>query len=186
MTFFLAIVNIFVFLAFVTFSIVPVLIQLFIHPFSVVLVYSYYLAVHVLFFTVVFLLTFLWKKTGLYTISLRLSLLLMLPTAVIVCIAIISFPFAALYQIITSGSLSDNQVVAAAASLLPSLIVTSPLLLLKNRLIPILTAPEDEKQEEEDAEDDDVVEEGTESRERKGSSELDKEGEGGIQTLKVM
>ena len=185
-TFFLAIINIFVFLTIATFSIAPVLIQLFIHPYSIVLVYSYYLSSHVFLFTVAFIVTFLWKKKGQYAPKLQLCSLLMLPNIALMCLAIMTVPFTALYQIIISGSLSNNETVLVVASLLPSFIITSPLLLLKNRLIAIFTDPEDEEQKVE--EDDDAVDEGRESRERggRGESELDKKREGRMQTLKVV
>ena len=70
--FILTIINIFVFLAIVSSSIVPILIQFFIHLYCVVLVYGYYFAAHAYIYstTCAFFVTFPWKKTRLHTMSL--------------------------------------------------------------------------------------------------------------------
>ena len=63
----------------------------------------------------------------------------------------ITTPFASLYQLLVSGSFSDNPLILAGASLLPTVILSSPLIwAFKQKLLPrFLDIDEEEEDEEE-------------------------------------
>ena len=156
MIIFLPFVTIFTFLAIVIFSVIPLILQLFVYPFRIFAAYSFFFAAFVLFYLVVFIVTYVWKRKGIKNASARLCLLLMLPTVILLFIFMIIIPFISLYQILTSGSLSNNPIVLGAVSLLPSLLLSSPIVwVLKNRIIPKFIEAEEN-----------AVEEGEEEEER--------------------
>ena len=159
---FLPFTTIFTFLAITIFSVIPLILQLFVYPFRIFAAYSFFFAAFFLFYLVVFVVTFVWKRKGIKNASARLCLLLMLPTVILLFLAMINIPFISLYRILTSGSLSNNPVVLGAVSLLPSFLLSSPIVwILKNRIIPKFIEAEEHEEEEEEG-----VEEDREERER--------------------
>ena len=119
------------------FFLIPLSLQLIVYPFRVLGLCSFILAIFALFYIVVFLVTFLWKRTGIRNASARVCLLLMLPTVTLLLIGMVSIPYTIIYILVVSGSLSDNSVVVGAVSVLPPLILSSPLVYsMKNWIIP--------------------------------------------------
>ena len=133
-----------------SYSLVPILLQLFLYPFRVIAVYSFALTAFALFSLTAFASTFQWKKqppsTGRHIMYLSAT------TVAIVFILMIFVPFVPLYQLLVTGSFSDNPIILAGASILPSLLLSSPLVwLFRNKLVPrYLEVDEDEEEEEEE------------------------------------
>ena len=134
---FLPFTTIFTFLAIFIFSIIPVLLQALVYPFRILAAYSFFFVNIMLFFMVTFIVNFVWKKKGIKNTSNKLCFLLLLPTVVIILILMINVPFILLYQLLTSGTLTDNPFTLGVISIAPTLILSSPLVwLLKNKIIP--------------------------------------------------
>ena len=134
---FLPFITIFTSLTLVFFSFIPLTLQLIVYPFRVLGLCSLFLAHCILFYIVVFLVTFLWKRTGIRNTSARVCILLMLPTLALLLIGMISIPYTILFIVFNSGGHSDNPVVLGAASILPPLLLSSPLIYtMKKWIIP--------------------------------------------------
>ena len=134
-----------------SYSLIPILLQLFLYPFRVIATYSFALSAFALYTLTAFVVTFLWKEqppsTG------RLIMYLSATTVAVVFILIIFVPFVPLYQLLVSGSFSDNPIILAGASILPSLLLSSPLVwLFRNKLLPRFLEVDEDEQEEEDEE----------------------------------
>ena len=145
--------TVFVSASFVSFSAVPVLLQTFLYPFRIIAAYSFFFAAFAVYALAAFMATFLWKEkpptTG------RLILYISSTTIALTFIFIISLPFVSLYQLLVSGSFSDNPFILFGASVLPSLLLSSPLVwLFKSKLLPrfLEVEEEDESDDESDEE----------------------------------
>ena len=132
-----------------TFSLVPVLLQTLLFPFRIVAAYSFFFAAFVVYFLAVFIATFLWKEKP-PNIG-KLVLYLSSTTIALIFILIISMPFALFYQLLVSGSFSDNPLILFGAFVLPTLLLSRPLVWAKGKLLSRFL----EIDEEEDDDDDD-------------------------------
>ena len=135
--------TVFVSASFVSFSIIPVLLQAFLYPFGIIAIYSYFFAALAVYAMAAFMGTFLWKEkqptTG------RLILYISSTIIALTFIFIISVPFISIYQLLVSGSFSDNPFILFGASVLPSLLLSSPLVwLFKSKLLPRFLEVEEE------------------------------------------
>ena len=136
---FLPFTTIFTTLTLFFFSLIPLMLQMIVYPFRVLGLCSYVLAYFALFYIVVFLVTLFWKRAGIQNTSVRVCFLLILPTVAWLLIGMIHIPYSILYNLLISGSLTDNSIVLGVASLLPSLVLSSPLIyLMRNFIIPKL------------------------------------------------
>ena len=134
-----------------TFSIVPVLLQTFLYPFRIVAAYSFFFVALVIYFLAAFVATFLWKEKP-PNIG-KLILYLSSTTIAIIFILLISVPFVSLYQLLVSGSFSDNPLILLGASVLPTLLLSTPLIWAKGKLLPrFLEIEEDEEDDDSDKE----------------------------------
>ena len=159
---------VFVFTLIVSFSIIPVLLQAFLFPFRIIAGYSFIFAASVVYSFSAFMATFLWKEKPTPTTG-RLLLYLSSSMIALLFITIMFTPFASLYQLIVSGSLSGNPILLVGISVLPSLLLSSPLVwLFKSKLLPRFLDIDDEDEEE------------TGSDEEKGKKKVDAEGAAGI------
>ena len=159
---------VFVFTSIVSFSIIPVLLQAFLFPFRIIAGYSFIFAASVVYSFSAFMATFLWKEKPTPTTG-RLLLYLSSSMIALLFITIMFTPFASLYQLIVSGSLSGNPILLVGISVLPSLLLSSPLVwLFKSKLLPRFLDIDDEDEEE------------TGSDEEKGKKKVDAEGAAGI------
>ena len=144
-----------------TFSFVPVLLQTFLFPFRIVAAYSFFFAAFVVYFLAVFVATFLWKEKppnmGILVLYLSST------TIALTFILIVLIPFVSLYQLLASGSFSDNPLILFGASVLPSVLLCTPLLWAKGKLLSRFL----EIDEEEDDDDDDSNEDEKKKNERK-------------------
>ena len=144
--------TIFLSVSILSFSIVPVLLQTFLYPFRIIATYSFFVAAFAVYAIATFVATFLWKEqpptTG------KLVLYLSSSTIAITFILMISIPFLSLYQLLVSGSFSDNPLILFGASVLPSLILSSPLVwLFKAKLLPrFLEVDEEDDNDDSDEE----------------------------------
>ena len=139
--------TVFVSASLLSFSIVPVLLQTFLYPFRIIAAYSFFFTGFVVYSMAAFLAVFHWKKeqpsTG------KLLLYLSATTIALVTVSIISVPFISLYQLLVSGSFSENPLVLFAASLLPSILLSSPLVwLFRSKLLPRFLEVDEEEEEE--------------------------------------
>ena len=142
---FLPFTSIFTFLAFGIFSIIPVILQALIYPFRVLATYSFFTANILMLYVVVFLVTFSWKRRGIGNTSIKLSFLLTIPTLAFGFNSVITIPFLSLYQLLSSGTLTNNPVMLGIISIAPSLILSSPLVwVIKNKVIPAFVEGEGE------------------------------------------
>ena len=120
---------------------------------------GFFFAALVVYFLAAFVATFLWKEKppnmG------KLVLYISSTTIALTFILIISIPFVSLYQLLVSGSFSDNPLILFGASVLPTLLLSTPLIWVKGKLLPRFL----EIDEEED--DDDSDEEEKKKKERK-------------------
>ena len=135
-----------------SFSMVPILLQTFLYPFRIIAAYSFLFVAFALYCLATFMAVFLWKEkpptTG------RLLLYLSSTTITLVFILIISVPFVSLYQLLVSGSFSDNPLILFGASVLPSLLLSSPLVwLFKSKLLPRFLEGDEDEEDEEDEDD---------------------------------
>ena len=117
--------TVFVSASFVSFSIIPILLQAFLYPFRIIAAYSFLFAAFAVYALAAFIATFLWKEKT--PTRGRLLLYLSSTTIAHIFILIISVPFITLYQLLVSGSFSNNPLVLLGASVLPSLLLSSPL-----------------------------------------------------------
>ena len=137
-----------------SYSLIPILLQLFLYPFRVIAVYSFALTGFGLFTLTAFATTFQWKEQPPSTGT--LIMYLSATTAAISFIVMIAIPFIPLHWLLVSGSFSDNPIILAGASILPSLLLSSPLVwLFRNKLLPRFLEVDDDEEEEEDEEDED-------------------------------
>ena len=140
--------TVFMSVSIISYSIVPMLLQTFLYPFRVLAAFSYIFTAFALFAFCTFVSTFLWKerkpKIG------RLILYLSSTSIALLFIFLISIPFLSLYELLVSGSFSNNPLVLAGASILPSVILSSPLIwIFKQKLLPrFLEIDEDDESEE--------------------------------------
>ena len=138
--------TVFVSASIVSFSIVPILLQTFLYPFRIIAAYSFFFAAFAVYSLAAFMATFLWKEkpptTG------RLILYLSSTTIAIVFILMISVPFISIYQLLVSGSFSDNPLILFGASVLPSFLLSSPLVwLFRSKLLPRFLEVEEEDED---------------------------------------
>ena len=147
---FLPFSTIFTFLTISLFSVIPVILQALLYPFRILAAYSFFLASVMIFYLAIFLVNFIWKRKGIANSSVKLCFLLTLPTIAYVFVFMVNIPFASLYQLLSSGTLTNNPVTLAIVSIAPSLVLSSPIVwLLKNKILPVLTEEgEDEEMEE--------------------------------------
>ena len=128
-----------------SFSIVPVLLQTFLFPFRIIAAYSFFFAAFAVYAIAAFMATFLWKEKQ----------LILFLSAAFLFIAMISVPFISLYQLLVSGSFSDNPLVLFGASILPSLLLSSPFVwLFKSKLLPRFLEVDEEDEQDSDSDDD--------------------------------
>ena len=163
-----------------SYSLIPILLQLFLYPFRIIAVYSFALTGFALFTLTTFATTFQWKKqppsTG------RLIMYLSATTAAIIFIVMIAIPFIPLYWLLVTGSFSDNPIVLAGASILPSLLLSSPLIwFIRNKLLPRFLEVDEDEQEEEDEE-----EEEKKKKKRRNKKEDESESKNDDHELKSM
>ena len=173
--------TIFVTASIVSFSIVPLLLQTFLYPFRIIAAYSFFIAAFAVYALSAFMATFLWKErpptTG------RLLLYLSSTTIAILFILMISTPFVSLYQLLVSGSFSDNPLILFGASILPSLLLSSPLVwLFRSKLLPRFLEIEEEEDEEEENDSD---EEKKKKKRKKEKAEEAAEGSGSPGDAKI-
>ena len=173
--------TIFVTASIVSFSIVPLLLQTFLYPFRIIAAYSFFIAAFAVYALSAFMATFLWKErppsTG------RLLLYLSSTTIAILFILMISTPFVSLYQLLVSGSFSDNPLILFGASILPSLLLSSPLVwLFRSKLLPRFLEIEEEEEEEEENDSD---EEKKKKKRKKEKTEEAAEGSGSPGDAKI-
>ena len=143
--------TVFVSASFVSFSIIPILLQAFLYPFRIIAAYSFLFAALAVYALASFMATFLWKEKP--PTRGRLLLYLSSTTIAHIFILIISVPFITLYQLLVSGSFSNNPLVLLGASVLPSLLLSSPLVwLFKSKLLPRFLDVEEDSDDESDEE----------------------------------
>ena len=166
---FLPFTAIFTFLAFFLSSIIPVILQALVYPFRIVAAYSFYTTNFMVLFLVTFLVNYIWKRKGLKSTSIQLCFLLTLTPIAVIFIFMINIPFVSLYQLLSSGTLTNNPVTLGIISVAPTLLLSSPLVwLLKNKIVPAFVEGDIESE----------VEEGVADREGEGEEgETDREGE---------
>ena len=145
--------TVFVSVSIFSYSLIPVLLQTFLFPFRTIAAYSFFFAAFALYAFATFIATFLWKEkpptTG------KLILYLSSTTIAITFILIIAVPFVSLYQLLVSGSFTDNPLILFGVSVLPSLLLSSPLVwLFKTKFLPRFLEVEEE--EDDDSENSDV------------------------------
>ena len=146
---FLPFSTIFTFLALVIFSVIPVLLQALVYPFRILAAYSFTLSNIMILFLVTFLVAFYWQKKGISNTSAKLCFLLTLPTLTLVFLFMINIPFVSLYQLLSSGTLTNNPVTLGIISIAPSLLLSSPLVwILKNKVFPTFVEVVMEREEE--------------------------------------
>ena len=146
--------TVFVSVSIFSYSLVPVLLQTFLYPFRTIAAYSFFFAAFAVYSLATFVSTFLWKERP-PTMG-KLILYLSSTTIAITFIFIIAVPFVSLYQLLVSGSFSDNPLILFGVSVLPSLLLSSPLVwLFKTKFLPRFLEV-DEEEEEEDNNDSDV------------------------------
>ena len=125
------------FLAIFVFSIIPVILEVLVYPFQTIAAYSFYAANFVVLVLVSFLVNYVWKRYGFKYDSLPLCFLLTLTPITIIILYMINIPFTSLYQLISSGTLTNNPVTLGIISVAPTLLLSSPLVwLLKNKIVP--------------------------------------------------
>ena len=158
--------TVFVSASIVSFSIIPILLQAFLYPFRIIAAYSYFFAAFAVYAMAAFMATFLWKEKP--PTRGRLLLYISLTTIAMVVILIMSVPFITLYQLLVSGSFTDNPLILFAASVLPSLLLSSPLVwLFKSKLLPrFLEVEEDEDEDEDEEESKEKKKKGKKSRKK--------------------
>ena len=165
--------TVFVSASLLSFSIVPVLLQTFLYPFRIIAAYSFFIAALVVYALAAFMATFLWKEkpptTGM------LLLYLSATSLAFVFIGIIAVPFISLYQLLVSGSFSDNPLILFGVSLL---LLSSPLVwLFRLKLLPrfLEIEEEEEEEEEEDSDSDEEKEKRKKKMEKKKAEEAAEE-----------
>ena len=100
-------------------------------------------------FLVTFLVAFYWQKKGIKNTSVKLFFLLTLPTIMLVFTFMIIIPFVSLYQLLSSGTLTNNPIMLGIIAIAPSLLLSSPLVwIVKNKVFPAFVEPEMDCEEE--------------------------------------
>ena len=146
---FLPFSTIFTFLALAIFSVIPVLLQALVYPFRILAAYSFTLSNIMILFLVTFFVAFYWQKKGISNTSAKLCFLLTLPTLTLVFIFMINIPFVSLYQLLSSGTLTNSPIMLGIISIAPSLLLSSPLVwILKNKVFPAFVEVKTESEEE--------------------------------------
>ena len=142
---FLPFSTIFTFLALAIFSVIPVMLQALIYPFRVLAAYSFVLSIMM----ILFLVAFYWQKKGIKNTSIKLCFLLTVPTIMLVFTFMIIIPFVSLYQLLSSGTLTNNPIMLGIIAIGPSLLLSSPLVwIVKNKVFPAFVEPEMDCEEE--------------------------------------
>ena len=174
---FLPFSTIFTFLALATFSVIPVLLQALLYPFRILAAYSFTLSNIMILFLVTFFVAFYWQKKGISNTSAKLCFLLTLPTLTLVFFFMINIPFVTMYQLLSSGTLTNNPVTLGIISIAPSLLLSSPLVwIVKNKVFPAFVKGEMETEEERDNDGERERGTGTEERVDKSVHITEREG----------
>ena len=174
---FLPFSTIFTFLALAIFSVIPVMLQALIYPFRVLATYSFVLSIMMIYFLVTFLVAFYWQKKGISNTSIKLCFLLTVPTIMLVFTLMILIPFVSLYQLLSSGTLTNNPIMLGIISIAPSLLLSSPLVwIVKNKVFPAFVKGEMETEEETDNDGERERGTGTEERVDKSVHITEREG----------
>ena len=142
-------VTLFVSASIFSFSVLPILLQTFLYPFRVFAAYSFFFSVLAVYAVASFVAIFLWREKPPTTQKLLFCLSIPVMAGLIINFA--SVPFISLYEILVTGSLSDNPLILFAASVLPSLLLSSPLVwLLRSKFMGRFIETEEQEDDESD------------------------------------